>query len=171
MTSGNKVPDITLRDIHEPTAFSLWPPGSGWWWLLAFLIVITAVAAWIWWCRSRGPTRAALAQHEFDCIIAPGFGDAFARVTALHLLLRRLAQACPGGEAWAANTTGQWLDWLSRQAGLADCPPALATQVASVPFQAPHAVDAEPLVAHTRAIIDGLTRLRSDATQRVRLGG
>lgn len=171
MTSANGVPDITLRDIHVPAGVAIWPLGPGWWLLLAFIVVVAALLACVWWRRLRGPTLRALAQRQFEIIIAPGFGNSFARFAALHSLLRRLAHAYPGGETWAADTTGQWLDWLSRQAGLSGCPPALATQVASVPFQLPHAVDAEPLVTHTRAIIRGLPRLRAAAPRRSWLGG
>lgn len=170
MTSTSGVPSITLRDIHVPAGVAIWPPGPGWWLLLAFIIIVAALLAWVWWRRFRGPTLRALAQRQFDVIIAPGFGDSFERFAALHSLLRRLAHAYPGGETWAADTSGQWLDWLSRQASLSGCPPALATQVASVPFQPPHAVDAEPLVNHTRAIIHGLPRLRAAAPRSARFG-
>ncbi|MDN5874280.1 MAG: DUF4381 domain-containing protein [Sinobacteraceae bacterium] len=156
---------ITLRDIHTPAGVSGWPLAAGWWGVIAVGAIVLAVLVWLWWRHRRPPLLSALAQHELETILAPACGDACARFVALHLLLRRLAGACPGGAAWRADTTGQWLDWLSRQCGLPNCPPALATQIASVPFQPPQAVDIEPLVERTRAIIAGFPPVRAGPGQ------
>lgn len=158
---------ITLRDIHTPDGVSWWPPAAGWWIVIAVLAIAAAMLFWLWWRHRRPPLLQTLAQREFDTIMAPGFGDSFARFVALNTLLRRLARACPGDEAWQTDTTGQWLDGLSRWAGLASCPQALIAQVAREPFQPSREVDVEPLMAQARAIIQALPAVRAN----LRLGG
>lgn len=162
MNSTGDELSITLRDIHTPAGVSLWPLAPGWWFVIALAVVVVAVLVWLWWRHARPPLLSALAQREFETIIAPGFGDSLDRFVALDLLLRRLACACPGGATWRADTTGAWFDWLSHQSGLADSAPALAAQLARVPFQPAQNVDVGPLIARTRAIIQGLPAVRSD---------
>ncbi|MGO3127735.1 MAG: DUF4381 domain-containing protein [Luteimonas sp.] len=98
------MPDLVLRDIHQPPAPSWWPPAVGWWWLAAALLVLVcAVAGWRLfraWQRRRW-------QRLFDAEVAAA-PDAVGRIAAMSSLLRRAAR---GHRPDADRLHGE--DWLS----------------------------------------------------------
>ena len=82
------MPDLVLRDIHQPPAPSWWPPAVGWWWLAAALLVL--VCAMVGWRLYRAWQRRRW-QRLFDAEIA-GAPDAAGRIAAMSSLLRRAAR-------------------------------------------------------------------------------
>ncbi|MFL6587602.1 MAG: DUF4381 domain-containing protein [Luteimonas sp.] len=82
------MPDLVLRDIHQPPAPSWWPPAVGWWWLAAALLVLVcAVVGW----RLFRAWRQRCWQRLFDAEVAAA-PDAAGRIAAMSSLLRRAAR-------------------------------------------------------------------------------
>jgi hypothetical protein len=102
------VPDLPLRDIHQPPAPPWWPPAPGWWWLAAALLVLLAFAVW-WWLRARR-RRAAIVRLFDERVHAAA--TPVERVAAMSELLRRAARRRhPAadrlqGDAWLAFLDG-----------------------------------------------------------------
>jgi len=96
------MPDLVLRDIHQPPAPSWWPPATGWWWLAAALLAL--LAALVCWRVFRAWQRRRWRQ-VFDAEVAAA-GDAAGRLAAMSSLLRRAARRHRAdadrlrGEAW-----------------------------------------------------------------------
>lgn len=155
-TTAADIPNINLRDIHVPESVAWWPLAPGWWLLLAVMLLVVCVLVWLRWRRYRVVSLQTLARQHFDTVIAVTPADSSTRFTELVLLLRRITRALPGGEVYARDTEGEWFDWLSLQAGLPGCPPALQQQVVRLPYQPPHPVDSRELTQHCAAIIRGL---------------
>ncbi|MDR6991224.1 DUF4381 domain-containing protein [Luteimonas sp. 3794] len=108
------MPDLVLRDIHQSTAPSWWPPAVGWWWVgAALLAIVCGLAAWRMfraWQRRRW-------QRLFDREVAVA-GDAAGRIAAMSSLLRRAARR---HRSDADRLQGD--DWLSfLDAGAAGAP-------------------------------------------------
>ncbi len=82
------VPDIILRDIHQPPAPPLWPLAPGWWLVLA--IVLVASVATLIWLRRRRQRRIAIERLFDDALDAAS--DAPSQVAAMSALLRRAAR-------------------------------------------------------------------------------
>ncbi|QDH69177.1 DUF4381 domain-containing protein [Marilutibacter alkalisoli] len=83
------VATLILRDIHQPSAPSWWPPAPGWW-LLA-LGILALLAGFGWWLRRRRRHReriAALFDGMVDAAPTPA-----AQVAAMSELLRRAARS------------------------------------------------------------------------------
>lgn len=96
------MPDLVLRDIHEPLPPPWWPPAPGWWWLAAGLLALALGAVAYAWYRRR---RLRAWQRLFDRTV-----DATAttpeRIAAMSALLRRAARRVDPaadrlqGDAW-----------------------------------------------------------------------
>lgn len=98
------MPDLVLRDIHQPSAPSWWPPAVGWWWLAAALLaLVCALAGW----RAFAAWRRRRWQRLFDTEVAAA-SDAAGRIAAMSSLLRRAARR---HRADADRLRGE--DWLS----------------------------------------------------------
>lgn len=98
------MPDLALRDIHEPAPPAWWPPAPGWWWLAAALLVLVIGAAAYAWYRRR---RLRAWQRLFDRTVdaAPTAPE---QIAAMSALLRRAARRVDPsadrlqGDAWLA---------------------------------------------------------------------
>jgi hypothetical protein len=82
------MPDLVLRDIHQPPAPAWWPPAAGWWWLVAAIFVLVCIVAG-WrvfhaWQRRRW-------ELLFDAEVAAA-PDTAGRIAAMSSLLRRAAR-------------------------------------------------------------------------------
>lgn len=107
-------PDLSqLRDIHLPAPISWWPPAVGWWLLLLLLIVLVAVGYWFYlrhqrqqWRRDALAELQRLQQQQLS---------AKELVTALSMLLRRVAITCFPREEAASLTGEKWLAFLDQQ--------------------------------------------------------
>lgn len=98
------MPDLVLRDIHQPPAPPWWPPAAGWWWLAAALLVVgLALLGW----RLLRAWRRRRWRRLFDDEVAQA-GDAAARLAAMSALLRRAARR---SSADADRLQGE--EWLS----------------------------------------------------------
>lgn len=100
---------LVLRDIHQVTAPSWWPPAPGWWVLAAMLLVVVlAVAFW----RRRRQVRERRIADMFDGAIG-AVDNAPAQIAAMSELLRRAARCRDSqadklqGEAWLAFLDAQ----------------------------------------------------------------
>ncbi len=82
------MPDLVLRDIHQPPAPSWWPPAVGWWWLAAALLML--LCAVVGWRLFRAWQRRCW-QRLFDVEVAAA-PDAAGRIAAMSSLLRRAAR-------------------------------------------------------------------------------
>lgn len=108
------MPDLVLRDIHQPAPPPFWPLAPGWWWLAAALLVI-AVALIAWQVLRVRRRRRWL--RLFDEEVAQA-GDAAGRIAAMSALLRRAARR---HRADADRLQGEhWLSFLD--AGQASAP-------------------------------------------------
>lgn len=103
-----RLPDLVLRDIHEPPPPLWWPPAPGWWWLAAALLVLLLGAVAYLWYRRR---RVRAWQRLFDQAVAAA-GTGPARIAAMSALLRRAARGVRPdadrlqGDAWLAFLDG-----------------------------------------------------------------
>jgi cbb3-type cytochrome oxidase subunit 3 len=106
-------PDLSqLRDIHLPAPISWWPPAIGWWLLLLLLIVLIAMAYWFYrrrhkqqWRRDALTELQHLQQQQLSTKEL---------VTALSMLLRRVAITCFPREEAASLTGEKWLAFLDQ---------------------------------------------------------
>jgi len=100
--------ELVLRDVHVPVAPSLWPPAPGWWLLAAMLLLVTALATWLWLRRRR---RLQGWKRLFD--VASSRQPATAQIAAMSELLRRAARRVDRhadrlqGEAWLGFLQGK----------------------------------------------------------------
>ncbi len=104
-----------LRDIHQPTAVSWWPPAPGWWLLMGMLVGLSTWAYLRWKTfRRQAFRREALAQLEQAINAWRQSQDDRALVGACARLCRRLAlHNKPRGEV-SALTGAEWLDLLAQ---------------------------------------------------------
>lgn len=98
------VPDLVLRDIHEPVVPAWWPPAPGWW--IAALALL-AVVAWAGWRRWRRIRRQHAAERLFEATLAAQPDGSPQRIAAMSELLRRAARRT---NADADRLQGE--DWL-----------------------------------------------------------
>ena len=79
--------ELVLRDVHVPSAPSLWPPAPGWWLVAGAIALVAAIA---WWIKRKRRRRLLAWQKLFD----DACGDAapVAQVAAISELLRRAAR-------------------------------------------------------------------------------
>lgn len=98
------IPELVLRDIHQPPAPAWWPPAPGWWWLAGLVLVLLAGIGLRAWQRARRRRRW---RQQFDAEVGAG-ADAPARIAAMSALLRRAARRVRAdsdrleGDAWLA---------------------------------------------------------------------
>ncbi len=98
----------TLRDIHLPPEPSWWPPAPGWWLLGGLLLLLTALAVWLWRRQRQQRVRRQHVMAELDRLVDRHAqdGNVEALASGLHQLLRRVARphdvlaARQRGEAW-----------------------------------------------------------------------
>jgi hypothetical protein len=88
------VPGPSLRDIHLPAEPSWWPPAPGWWLLALLVLVVAAMAAWLWRRHWRLRRQRQQVLDELDRLVRQhrddGSPDGLLR--DLHQLLRRAAR-------------------------------------------------------------------------------
>lgn len=100
------MPDLVLRDIHQPAAPGWWPPAPGWWWLAAALACV--VAALIAWRLVRAWRRRHW-MRLFDAEVDAA-ADVPTKIAAMSALLRRAARRRnPGADRLSGDT---WLEFL-----------------------------------------------------------
>lgn len=100
------LPELVLRDIHQPQAPSWWPPAPGWWIVAGLVLLAIAIPAWLAWRRRQ---RMRALTRLFDRNVGAANGPA-AQVAAMSELLRRAARH---GDPAADRLQGEaWLRFL-----------------------------------------------------------
>ena len=103
-----------LRDIHLPPAVSWWPPAPGWWLLAAIMMLLGALAVWLFQRHRRDRWRRA-ALREWQRLHedwTAGAIDGVGAARRLSVLLRRVALARFPRQQVAALTGEDWLAFL-----------------------------------------------------------
>ncbi|MET0329246.1 MAG: DUF4381 domain-containing protein [Luteimonas sp.] len=98
------VPDLVLRDIHQPPAPDWWPPAPGWWWLAGVLVCLgIALLGW----RLLRAWRRRYWIRLFDGEVDTATGTP-AKIAAMSGLLRRASRRRdPAADRLAGD------DWLT----------------------------------------------------------
>ena len=148
------IPDpaaLPLREIHLPASTGWWPPAPGWW-ILSGVVLLIAAVAWYLYRRHKRRMYSAvnLARQELVGIRSRYAADRDARhcVRAVSGLLRRLCISVFPRTETAGLTGAEWLAFLDRAApgkGFTD-------NAGRVLLEAPYrkhveAEEVEPLVA------------------------
>lgn len=97
-------PTLVLRDIHQMSAPSWWPPAPGWW-ILAALLFAVFIAYRMW--RRHKARKVQRMARLFDAAVSSS-ADPAAQIAAMSQLLRRAARRRDrdadklSGDAWLA---------------------------------------------------------------------
>ncbi|PBJ82830.1 hypothetical protein CMZ84_11985 [Lysobacteraceae bacterium NML93-0399] len=104
------IPDLVLRDIHQPPAPPWWPPAAGWWWCLGIaLACCAALGLWLAWRAWRRRHWQRVFEREMESSASPA-----ERIAAMSALLRRAARR---RRADADRLRGEdWLQFLDEGA-------------------------------------------------------
>jgi len=103
--------DLPLKDIHLPEAIDWWPPAIGWWLLAVLIPLLIVFSIWLYKRLARKTAiktaKKMLAQIKQDATL-----DNLLAVSALSVLVRRVAISV-SPRVMAAGLTGrQWLAFL-----------------------------------------------------------
>ena len=124
--------DLLVRP-DAPATISMWPQTVGWIWVLVALILLTAVASWLWLRQRR-----ANAYRRAALVALKAAGDDPAKIADV---LRRTALAAFAREDVAQTHGASWLAFLDQAAHPMDFSGCEAGRVlAAAPYrpQAPH---------------------------------
>lgn len=105
-----------LRGYHLPDPPSWWPPAPGWWLLGALVLIVAAIAIWLYRRHRRRLAAARQARRELTVLRAQfaQHGDAGAYARELSKLLRRYALVAFPHRDVAALTGEAWLRFLDK---------------------------------------------------------
>jgi hypothetical protein len=131
---------IDLHDIHAATAPEFWPPAPGWW-LLAVVVIGTTlfvgrhlIKAW---------RRRQLQNHilvELETLNARSPAEV---ATHVSTLLRRVALMCFERNEVASLSGDAWLSFLDRTGGNGAFSSGIGNVLATAPYAAHDANDAD----------------------------
>lgn len=109
---------LQLRDIHLPEGSLWWPLAPGWWILLGLLVLLIALAPWLYrLIRHRSmKKRASAAFNEIKTRFEKD-GDERRLLADLSSLLRRSMMAYEGRRHTAALTGDAWVSRLTQLVG------------------------------------------------------
>lgn len=102
---------LALKDIHEPTAISWWPPAIGWWILAVSLPLLIIFAIWIYKRLTR-KTALKSAKKILAELKQDKSQDNLVIVSELSMLLRRVAISLSPRNQTAGLTGRKWLGYL-----------------------------------------------------------
>ncbi len=115
------MPDLVLRDIHEPPPPGWWPPAPGWWWLAAAVVAIVVLVGAV--AVRRRHRRRAWARL-FDGTVEQATDDP-GRIAAMSALLRRASrQVRPDADRLQGTAWLTFLDAGDAARGFVDGPGA-----------------------------------------------
>ena len=135
-----------LRDIHLPARIGWWPPAPGWW-LLAALIVLLAAGLLAWHSYHKRNAWRRFAHTELARLRSLD-APPQAVISALSVLLRRVAISRFPREQVAALNGEAWLAFLDSSAGKAvGFRSATGCVLTSVPYRADATLEPNALPA------------------------
>ncbi len=104
---------LPLKDLHLPANISWWPPAIGWWLLAVLVIGIVIGLVWLFKRLTRRTALKSAKKHLTQLKQDPKQNN-LQKLTALSVLMRRVAiSVYPRKEV--ASLTGQaWLMFLDR---------------------------------------------------------
>lgn len=101
-----------LHPLRDPEAIGWWPLAPGWWVLLGIIVLVIAIAAYLWWRRYQARAYRRQAEEQLTALLAAfredqdaaaffGGVNSLLKATALQAFPRR-AVAAASGEQWLA---------------------------------------------------------------------
>lgn len=101
-----------LHPLRDPVAIGWWPLAPGWWLLLGLMVLVLAMAAFLWWRRYQARAYRRQAEEQLTALTrsfqdnqdtAAFFGgvNSLLKATALHAFPRRTVAAASGAQ-WLA---------------------------------------------------------------------
>lgn len=146
-----------LRDIHLPPPPGVWPPAPGWW--LVALAILASGLALRWRSASRRrPLRAALDEIDRLAGAYRLDADAVQLASGISAVLRRYAHLRFPDATTAGLTGADWLRFLDERGGNGAFRDGPGAALASLPYRAVGAVDADGLVALARRWLEANAR-------------
>lgn len=102
---------LPLKDIHLPQALGIWPPAPGWW-LLTLLLPLLIFAIRYLYQRLRRQSAVKTALKILAAIEQDQSGGDLQTLTALSMLLKRVAVSTASRTDVAALSGPAWLAYL-----------------------------------------------------------
>lgn len=106
-----------LKDIHEPSAISWWPPAPGWW-LLGALILLAITGAVLLYLRMRQKRLNNRYRAEGIRLLKHIDPSSPQAVEAINIILKRVAVVTYGRGPCAPLTGQRWIAFLENTAQL-----------------------------------------------------
>ena len=110
---------LPLRDIHLPQAVSWWPPAPGWWLTPLLILLLSALAWWLYRRYWKRATWSRQARIEFTVIEQDyhQHQDGRKLIQSLSALIRRSAMSHLGRSGIAGLSGIDWLQFLDSVMG------------------------------------------------------
>lgn len=146
-----------LKDIHEPTAISAWPPAIGWW-VLPVLIGLLIVVFYWWLKRLRTPNFKKIALLDLKNIETNYQIQKNAKETTgeIALLIRKAMVAKYGNQKIAGMIESEWLAYLDNVSQTDSFSNGAGSVIVTAPYSKECDVDVESLFLATRKLLGRL---------------
>lgn len=149
--------NLPLNDFHLPSSVDWWPLAIGWWILIA-LLILAAMALYIW-CRNRRLKKEALAYLADIKTAWLQQQNSQQAIKDLSALLRRINLVRYPQQAIAGLTGQQWLEHLDQPLKDKSFSQGVGKLLLDAPYQADITqLDLEPLFKLTETWIKTIKR-------------
>ena len=110
---------LPLRDIHLPPSVGWWPPAPGWWLTPLLILLLGAMAWWLYRRYKRRAIWTRQARIEFSVIEQEyhQHQDGRKLIQSLSALIRRSAMSHLGRSGIAGLSGNDWLQFLDSVMG------------------------------------------------------
>lgn len=146
-----------LKDIHEPTAVSIWPPAIGWWLLPIIIALLIFIIVW-WWKRAQTPNYKKLALLDLKNIETNYQIQKNSKATAgeIALLIRKAMVAKYGNQKIAGMIESEWLAHLDNVSQTDLFTNGAGSAIVIAPYTKESSVDIENLFVATKKLLGRL---------------